>query len=66
MSGDFSTNGGFPPLDKLPNSEYRAIALWKMQGHPNEEIAARLGCAVATVERRLRVIRRLWEKEQGM
>ncbi len=34
-----------------------------MEGYTNEEIASWLGCALSTVERRLRVIRRRWEKE---
>jgi RNA polymerase sigma factor (sigma-70 family) len=53
-------------LDKLPDEELRAIAVWKMESRTNEEVAARLGCAVPTVERRLRVIRKCWEKEQGI
>jgi DNA-binding CsgD family transcriptional regulator len=39
----------------------RDITLWTMEGHTNEEIAERLGCARATVERRLRMTRSLWE-----
>jgi DNA-directed RNA polymerase specialized sigma24 family protein len=34
-----------------------------VEGFTNEEIAAKLGRAVATVERKLVRIRRLWEKE---
>jgi DNA-directed RNA polymerase specialized sigma24 family protein len=34
-----------------------------MEGYTNEEIADRRGCALATVERRLRRIRGTWEKE---
>jgi RNA polymerase sigma factor (sigma-70 family) len=52
-------------LDKLPDDELRSIAVWRMESHTNGEVAARLGCAVPTVERRLRVIRKCWEKEQG-
>jgi DNA-directed RNA polymerase specialized sigma24 family protein len=50
-------------LDRLGDDELRSIALWKMEGDTNAEIAAKLGCAPATVERRLQVIRRLWERE---
>jgi DNA-directed RNA polymerase specialized sigma24 family protein len=50
-------------LGKLGDDELRSIAAWKLEGHTNEEIAGRLGRARATVERRLRVIRRLWEGE---
>jgi DNA-directed RNA polymerase specialized sigma24 family protein len=52
-------------LDKLANAKLRSVAVWKMEGHTNEEIAARLGCAVPTVERRLRMIRKCWDGKQG-
>jgi serine/threonine-protein kinase len=47
-------------LAGLPEPELKRIALWRMEGFGNEEIAARLGCAVRTVERRLEQIRSLW------
>jgi DNA-directed RNA polymerase specialized sigma24 family protein len=50
-------------LDLLGDDELRDITVWKMEGYSNEQIAGRLGCALATVERRLRVIRKLWEGE---
>lgn len=50
-------------LGRLPNPELKAVALWKMEGDTNEEIAAKLHCAPATVERRLRLIRQIWERE---
>jgi DNA-directed RNA polymerase specialized sigma24 family protein len=50
-------------LGRLDEEELRAIAMWKMEGFTNEEIAAHLGCALATVERRLRLIRRRWEPQ---
>jgi DNA-binding CsgD family transcriptional regulator len=34
--------------------------LWKLEGYTNDEIAAKLGCARRTVERKLRVIRAVW------
>ena len=48
-------------LGQLGDEQQRSIAAWKMEGHTNEEIAARLGIALATVERRLRLIRKTWE-----
>ena len=51
-------------LDRLPDAEMRAIATWKMEGETAPAIAARLGCALSTVERRLRLIRQLWEGEE--
>jgi DNA-directed RNA polymerase specialized sigma24 family protein len=50
-------------LQQLDSEELRSVAVWKMEGYRNEEIAAKLDCAVSTVERRLRVIRTLWGKE---
>jgi DNA-directed RNA polymerase specialized sigma24 family protein len=47
-------------LAKLGDEELRAIAVWKMEGAASEQIAARLGKALSTVERRLRLIRTLW------
>jgi DNA-directed RNA polymerase specialized sigma24 family protein len=50
-------------LAELGDDQLRQIAQWKMEGFTNEEIGAKLGRAVATVERKLARIRRLWEKE---
>ena len=44
--------------------ELRAVALCKLEGYTNAEIATRLGCAPATVERRLRLIRSIWSQER--
>ena len=52
-------------LDRLGDEGLRAVALWKMEGHTVEEIAARLGCVPRTVERKLRAIRELWEGPQN-
>jgi DNA-directed RNA polymerase specialized sigma24 family protein len=51
-------------LARLSGDEHRQyelpkIAVWKLEGYTNEEIAARLPCARATVERRLQLIRSL-------
>jgi RNA polymerase sigma factor (sigma-70 family) len=50
-------------LNLLQEKELKQIALWKMDGYTNEEIATGLNCALSTVERRLRLIRDLWSKE---
>jgi DNA-directed RNA polymerase specialized sigma24 family protein len=52
-------------FDRLPDPQLRAVAEWKMEGFTSAEIAVRLGCAERTVERKLRVIRRLWQEEVG-
>ncbi|AMV27258.1 ECF sigma factor [Gemmata sp. SH-PL17] len=50
-------------LEILDDPELRAVAVWKMEGHTNEEIAAKLGRSLGSVERKLRVIRTLWGQE---
>jgi DNA-directed RNA polymerase specialized sigma24 family protein len=49
-------------LDSLGDDGLRSVALWKMEGYTVAEIADRLGCVPRTVERKLRMIRRLWGK----
>ena len=54
-------------LGLLEEPELRQIALWKVEGYTNEEIAARLDCVPRTVERKVRRIRLLWRHElQGL
>ena len=48
-------------LDRLGDGELRSVALWKMEGYSIDEIAVKLGCAPRTVDRKLWVIRTLWE-----
>jgi DNA-directed RNA polymerase specialized sigma24 family protein len=49
-------------LDALGDDTLRAVAVAKMEGLTNEEVAARLGKSLPTVERKLRGIRGIWEK----
>jgi DNA-directed RNA polymerase specialized sigma24 family protein len=51
-------------LGMLRDDSLRAVALAKLEGHTNEEIAARLGCVRFTVDRKLRAIRQIWESER--
>jgi DNA-directed RNA polymerase specialized sigma24 family protein len=53
-------------LDSLSDTILRAIALWKMEGFTTEEIASKLGCTTRTVERKLHMIRRLWNFGDGL
>jgi RNA polymerase sigma factor (sigma-70 family) len=50
-------------LDLLDEPELRQIALWKVEGYTNEEVATRLDCVPRTVERKVSRIRLLWKHE---
>jgi DNA-directed RNA polymerase specialized sigma24 family protein len=50
-------------LAKLPTKELRSIALDRVEGYTNAEIAVRQKCALSTVERRLDLIRKCWAEE---
>jgi len=50
-------------LEGLGDETLRCIALRKMEGDTDEEIAARLGCTRRTVVRKLVVIRQAWTAE---
>jgi DNA-directed RNA polymerase specialized sigma24 family protein len=50
-------------LDQLGDEGLRAVALAKMEGYTNEEIAVRLNCVPRTVERKLRMIRKRWGED---
>jgi RNA polymerase sigma factor (sigma-70 family) len=47
-------------LDALPDESLRRVALRKLAGYTNEEIAEELGCVKRTVERKLERIRNKW------
>jgi len=47
-------------LGLLGDESLRNVALWKMEGYTNKQIAGRLGCIEQTVERKLRSIRQIW------
>jgi DNA-directed RNA polymerase specialized sigma24 family protein len=50
-------------LRALGDAELEAVALLKMEGYTTEEVAAKLGYVPRTIERKLRLIRGLWESE---
>ena len=50
-------------LELLQDEDLRSIALLKMEGYTNDEIAARLDCVRSTVQRKLNLIRSRWEQE---
>jgi hypothetical protein len=47
-------------LEWLGDATLRDVAVWKMQGHTNREIGAKLDRSVATVELKLALIRKTW------
>ena len=51
-------------LERLDDPELEALAVAKLEGYKNEEIAERFGCSVRTIERRLRLIRKKWQQEE--
>jgi DNA-directed RNA polymerase specialized sigma24 family protein len=52
-------------LGGLSDATLRQVALWKMEGYTNAEIAGKLGCVTHTVERQLRSIREIWSEDWG-
>src|SRR5262249_41897101 len=49
----------------LNKKALQSMALWKLEGYTNREIADRLGCVPRTVERKVQAIRRLWSADPG-
>jgi len=47
-------------LEALADPELRQIALWRLEGYTNREIADRIDCTERSVERRLERIRSKW------
>jgi DNA-directed RNA polymerase specialized sigma24 family protein len=47
-------------LDALEDDSLRQVALSRMEGYNNDEIALQLGCARRTVARRLDLIKKTW------
>jgi RNA polymerase sigma factor (sigma-70 family) len=47
-------------LESLADSGLRQIALWRLEGYSNREIAERLACTERSVERKLERIRSKW------
>jgi hypothetical protein len=50
-------------LDLLGDKTLRQVAVWKMEGYGNHEIANKLACSLRTVARKLEAIRILWSNE---
>lgn len=52
-------------LDRLGDDTLRKVAVWRMEGYTNDEIADRLGCARRTVARQLALIRAIWQTQES-
>jgi RNA polymerase sigma factor (sigma-70 family) len=50
-------------LDVLDDESLRNVAIWKMEGYTNDEIAQKLDCSIRTVNRKLDTIRIIWSGE---
>jgi DNA-directed RNA polymerase specialized sigma24 family protein len=52
-------------IARLRDDSTREVALLKLEGYENREIATRLDIGLSSVERKLRVIREVWATEFG-
>jgi RNA polymerase sigma factor (sigma-70 family) len=52
-------------LVRLADERQRQIAVLRMEGYTNEEIAQRLGCGLRSVVRKLELIRKTWLAESA-
>ena len=52
-------------LECLGDATLRSVAVSKMEGYTNAEIADKLACAEVTIERKLQRIRGLWTGEKA-
>jgi DNA-directed RNA polymerase specialized sigma24 family protein len=50
-------------IEQLGDPTLRSVAIFKLHGYTNDEIASRLGCVTSTVERKLARIRGMWANE---
>ncbi|MFP6762212.1 MAG: ECF-type sigma factor, partial [Planctomycetaceae bacterium] len=53
-------------LAQLDDEQLKELALLKMEGFTNEEIAAKLDCARRTVQRRLKLIQEIWTEASAL
>ena len=53
-------------LEILDDDELRQVATLKMQGYTNREIAKQLERGMSSVDRKLRLIKNLWQDYAGM
>ena len=53
-------------IESLDDDRLQGIAIAKLEGYTNVELADRYDCAVSTIERALRLIRKKWHGRQNM
>ena len=51
-------------LQELGDGNLQQIAIWKMEGYTNREIANMIGKSEPTVERKLKIIRETWLRKE--
>jgi DNA-directed RNA polymerase specialized sigma24 family protein len=51
-------------LGLLRDDTLRQVALLRMEGHSNEQVASKLGCSLRSVERKLDLVRKSWQREE--
>ena len=47
-------------LESLENEDLKKVAIMKMEGYTNMEVANDIGCSLTSIERQLRTIRSIW------
>jgi DNA-directed RNA polymerase specialized sigma24 family protein len=52
-------------LGRLADDDLEQVAVAKMEGYSNAEIAQRFGCAQRTITRKLQLIRDIWQASDG-
>ena len=62
-SQDDSLETHFEELLNLLDEELRQFAILRLIGHRNQEIAAELDCSERKVERKLQLVRAVWQEE---
>ncbi len=49
-------------MEKLDCDVLQRIVMLKLEGFTNKEVAENIGCSLSSIERKMRLIRQLWEK----
>jgi DNA-directed RNA polymerase specialized sigma24 family protein len=50
-------------LQRLGDDTLREVAVLKLEGYRNQEMAGRMGCSLRSIERKLELIRKVWQHE---